>query len=124
MTLNEIVNCTQKDSDLQTVITAFKTSIHWEKVHRSQCLIFPIHYLVIRTFVTVQMYSLGLTPGTVCMTYKSLKSDNEPPFNSQEFRKIADNMGFIHFYAITVQLLICHQPKFCLEGKVIQNSRT
>ena len=25
---------------------------------------------------------------------------------------------------ITVQLLICHQPTFCLEGKLIQNSRT
>jgi transposase InsO family protein len=27
---------------------------------------------------------------------KELKSDNGPPFNSQEFRKFADNMGFKH----------------------------
>jgi capsid portal protein len=37
MTLNEIVNCTQKDSDLQTVITAFKTN-KWDKSYENSVL--------------------------------------------------------------------------------------
>ena len=69
------------------------SSIHWEKVHRSQCLIFLIHYLVTWTFVTVQMYSLGLKPGTVCMTYKS-------------FQQVYRFLGYIPFHVIAVLSLL------------------
>jgi hypothetical protein len=51
MTLNEIVNCTQKDSDLQTVITAFKTN-KWDKSYENS---------VLNTFSKLR-YELTLVP--------------------------------------------------------------
>ena len=37
MTLNKIISCTQKDSDLQTIITAFKTN-KWDKSYENSVL--------------------------------------------------------------------------------------
>jgi hypothetical protein len=51
MTLNEIVSCTQKDSDLQTVITAFKTN-KWDKSYENS---------VLNTFSKLR-YELTLVP--------------------------------------------------------------
>ena len=51
MTLNEIVNCTQKYSDLQTVITAFNTN-KWDKSYENS---------VLNTFSKLR-YELTLVP--------------------------------------------------------------